>query len=191
MDRIKSAYEKALERFQQKKEVSAEEIARLEHLDTGKSIAAAYLRNSGVDLRAELGKQPDEIKKYIAEGIEETLLHNIHLPADESGREATKKALEGLFQIKEDKQSIGELLGQLEHLFNYYARSYHQTYQNFKEAFSAKLSSAVEKRTGHRIKLDPEKHPAFREEWMRTVAQLNAQYESLLQEQKERIKEIQ
>ena len=43
LDRIKSAYEMAMERFQQRKEVLPEEMEKMEYISEGKALAAKYL----------------------------------------------------------------------------------------------------------------------------------------------------
>lgn len=183
----------AMERFQQRKEVPKEEIERMEYVPAGKSIAAAFLREKNYDLRAEIHRHSKNVRDYIIEGVVETLLHNIQFPTDDNSRETSKRAAEGLFQVKKDRQALKQSLDQLDHLFKYYGRSYDQAYQNFKEAFGARLSASqksLEKQTGMKVKIDPEKHPAFREEWLGMVGQLNMQFEKILFEEKEKIKGI-
>lgn len=182
-----------MERFKQRKEVPKEEIERLEYVPAGKLLAAAFLREKNYDLRSEIHRNSKDVRDYIIEGVVETLLHNIQFPTDENSRETSKRAAEGLFLVKKDKQALKQALDQIDHLFRYYDRSYEQTYQNFKEAFGARLNAsqkAVEKQTGMKVKIDPEKHPAFREEWLGMVGQLNMQYEKILSDHKDKIRNI-
>lgn len=190
MDKIKSAYEMALERIKQRKEVPQSEIDRMEHMPVGKALAANFLREKGYDLLAEFAKYPENIKEYLIEGAQETFLNNISLPADKSTLETNKRAMEGLYQIKKNKRAVGEVFSQLEYLFQYYEQSLAQTYSQFKETFAAKISAALEKRIGTRLKIDPEKQPGFREEWMKYLSRLNSQYEGILAEQKEKLRKI-
>lgn len=193
MDRIKSAYEKAMERLQQRKEVLPEEIEKMDHITAGKALAAKYLNEKGLDFLSEMNKYPDKIKGYMAEGAQETFLSNIQLPVDRATLETTKKALEGITLLKENKGALREVSGQIEHLFNYYEKTVEQAYGQFKEMFSARIAASMkslEKKVGAKIKVDPEKQPGFREEWMRTVSNLNAQYNQVLAEQKEKLKKV-
>jgi len=193
MDKIKSAYDMALERFMQRKEVPRSEIDRLEYMPVGSAMAASFLREKDYDILVEIGKHPVNIKKYIIEGIQETFLNNILLPKDRSSRETNKRAMEGLYLIKEDKQALGEVFDQLEHLFRYYEQALAQTYSQFKDDYSAKISATVRsigKMTGGRLKVDPEKQPGFREEWMKLLGRLNGQYTGILEEQKDKLRKM-
>ncbi|MCG9967023.1 hypothetical protein L9W92_02990 [Pelotomaculum terephthalicicum JT] len=190
MDKIKSAYEMAMERFQQRKEVPRPEIDRLEYLPVGRAIAANYLKEINYDIFAEIGKHSDNYKKYIIEGMQETFLNNILPPADKSSREKNKKAMEGLLLIKEDKRAVGEVFGRLEHLFKYYEQALAQAYSRFKDDYGAKIKAAVGKMTGGKVNIDPEKQPGFREEWMKALSRLNDQYISVLGEQKDLLRKF-
>ncbi|MFX4260717.1 DUF6657 family protein [Pelotomaculum propionicicum] len=193
MDRIKSAYEMAMERFQQRKEVPPEEIEKMEHIPVGKAMAARYLNEKDFDFLSEMNKYPDKIKGYMAEGALETFLSNIQLPVDRAAFDTTKKALEGITLLKVNKDALREVYGQIEHLFNYYEKTLEQAFGQFKERFSAKMASSmqsIEKKMGAKIKVDPEKQPGFREEWSRVVNSFNAQYNQVLAEQKEKLKKV-
>ena len=193
MDRIKSAYEMAMERFKERKEVPAEEIEKMDNIPIGKALAAKFLWGKEFDLLQEINKYPDKIKGFILEGAKETFLSNIQIPVDKTTLESTKKALEGMLLVKENKEALKEISGQLEHLFNYYEKTIEQAFSQFKENFSVKMAASmksIEKKAGGKIKIDPEKMPGFREEWMRALSSLNDQYNSLLAEQKEKLNKI-
>ena len=96
LDRIKSAYEMAMERFQQRKEVPPEEIEKMGYILEGKTLAAKYLNEINFDILLEINKYPDKIRGYMAEGALETFLSNIQLPVDNATLETTKKALAGI-----------------------------------------------------------------------------------------------
>jgi len=193
LDRIKSAYEMAMERFKERKEVPPEEIEKMEYSTIGKTLAAKFLWEKEFEFLKEINKQPDKIKCHILAGAQEVFLNNIQMPTDKAALETTKKALEGMFIIKSNKDTLKEISGQMEHLFNYYEKTIEQAFGQFKDSFSAKMSASmksIEQKVGGKVKIDPEKYPGFREEWMRAVSNLNDQYNNLLAEQKEKIKKI-
>ena len=193
MDRIKSAYEMAMERFKGRKEVPPEEIEKMEYAPIGKALAAKFLWEKEFDFLQEINKHPDKIKGYILAGAQEVFLSNIQMPVDKSTLETTNKALKGMFIVKRNKDALKEISGQMEHLFNYYEKTIEQAFGQFKDSFSARMSASmgsIEQKVGSKVKIDPEKHPGFREEWMRAVSNLNEQYNNLLAEQKEKIKKI-
>ncbi len=193
MDRIKSAYEMAMERFKGRKEVPPEEIEKMEYTPIGKALAAKFLWEKEFDLLREINKHSDKFKGHILAGAQEAFLSNIQMPVDKKTMETTNKALKGMFIIKTNKDALKEISGQMEHLFNYYEKTIEQAFDQFKDNFSARMSASmnsIEQKVGGKIKIDPEKHPGFREEWMRAVSSLNDQYNSLLAEQKEKMKKI-
>ena len=117
MDRIKSAYEMAMERFSKRKEVPRSEIDRMEYEPMGNAAAAAFLKNREYDLKSEIERHPEPYRGYVAGGIQKTLLHNIMLPADQSLKETNRRAMEGLLAVKKNRRALEELFSQLEHLF--------------------------------------------------------------------------
>lgn len=193
MDRIKSAYEMALERFQQRKEVPPAEMDRMEYEPAGKIAAAVFLREKDYDLSAEAAKYPQQFQGYVLEGIQKTLLSNLLPPLDKETLESNLRAMRGILLIKKDQAAVKEVIGQLENLFKYYEQALAQTYSQFKQQFTEKLSPsirAMEKRTGQKFKIDPEKQPGFREEWNKVLGHLNSQYEQVLNEQKDKLRNI-
>jgi len=193
LERIKSAYEVALERIKQRKEVPQAEIDRMDYEPVGKTIAAAFLREKDYDLLAEIKRYPQQYREYIIEGVQQTLFNNILPPKDKNTLEANLKAMQGIVLIKKNKKAVEEILGQLENLFKYYEQALEHTYSAFKQRYLEKLGPtirAVEKRTGQKFNIDPEKQPGFREEWNKVLVQLNSQYENVLDDQKEKLRNI-
>ncbi len=193
MSKIKTAYEMALERFKAREEVPQAEIDRMEYIPVGKGLAANFLKEANYDLTSEINKYPAAFKEYLIEGAQETLLNNISLPAEEETIKTNRKSMQGLLEIKRNKQAINAVYSQMEHLFQYYTQTLAQTYRQFKESFTAKINDTVkmmEQRTGTKVKADPEKQPGFREEWMKHLGRLNNQYETALAEHKEKLRRI-
>ncbi|MDD4170459.1 MAG: hypothetical protein PHD36_09465 [Desulfotomaculaceae bacterium] len=144
MDKINSAYEKALERFKQRKQVPKSEIDKLEYKPAGCAIAAKFLKEKNFDIVAEVKKHPGEFKQYILQGIQETLLKNILLPTNKSTQEKNNKAIEGIFFIKKDNPAVKEILGEMEHLLKYYEQVSTKAYSQFKENFAARIRARIQ-----------------------------------------------
>ncbi|KUK81760.1 MAG: Serine protease inhibitor [Pelotomaculum thermopropionicum] len=183
----------ALERFKAREEIPQAEIDKMKYIPVGKGLAAKFLREANYDLTSEINKYPTEFKEYLIEGAQETLLNNISLPAEEGTIKTNKKSMQGLLEIKKDTQAINDLYIQIEHLFQYYTQTLAQTYRQFKDSFAAKINETVkmmEQRTGTKVKVNPEKQPGFREEWMKYLGRLNNQYEVALAEHKEKLRRI-
>jgi ABC-type tungstate transport system permease subunit len=182
-----------MERASKLKEVPQEEIDKMEYIPKGKHIGAIYLHDKNIDILKELNKYPEMYRSYIIEGIQESLLQNLHLPFDKSAYEINDKVKSGLLAIKKNKNALKEIFRQIDHLFNYYEQTISQAYLQFKENYSMHLKEsvkAVEKKLGTRVKIDPEKQPGFHDEWVRFASHINSQYEKILQEQKNFIRQI-
>lgn len=193
MDRIRSAYEMALERLKERREVPQAEIDRMEHITNGKIMAATFLRESNYQLLLEIEKNPHEIRGPVLEGIQETFMNNIFLPVDQAAKDLSKKALEGIAIIKKDKQALSEVYGNLEHLFHYYEQSCSKAYEQLKESFSARMgpnTRNTDRMPRGRAGTDPEKQLAFHEEWSKMQAHINSKYEAVLIEQKGKLRLI-
>ncbi len=193
MDKIKSAYEMAMERFQQRKQVSPEEMEKAEYIPAGKMLAAKFLNEANFDLLSGINNYPVKIREYIAAGAQETFLSNIQLPGDRATSETIKKALAGIALLKADKRALNEVTGQLEHLFNYYRSATQQAFTQFKEQFAARMTASMkslEEKAGIKFKIDVEKQPGFREEWTKVINSINTQYNKILAEQREKLRDI-
>lgn len=192
MGRIKTAYEKALERISEMN-LGDVDVSSVEYRPKGGAAAAQFLWDKDFDLLAELEKYSEEVRDYVRQGMEETLLRNIQLPKDESAQDTNRRAMDGLLAVKKDKIVLKQIFTELEYLFNYYMQAIEHTYTNLKESFSNRIThaqQALERQLGTRIRVDVERHPGFLEEWLRVQGQLDAQYEPVLAEQKEKIRRL-
>ena len=193
MDKVKSAYEMAMERFSQREAVPREEIDRLDYLHSGKTMAATFLRESGYDLVTEINKHPEGWRGWISEGARETLVNNIQLPIDQLYADICQRAISGLTAITAKSEALEAILGQLKHLFDYYEQSSAQAYGQLKEAYRAKIMESVRKDGNRNIDeqaIEPERYAGFREEWAKTRLRLNEQYQNILSEQKNKLRHV-
>lgn len=191
MEEIKSAWEKAMEKVEKLGKPSAEELGRLEFIPLGNALAVKYLEQADYNLNAELAKhQGSTARKYLIQGIEETLLRNIMLPRDDRTKQTTKRAMSGIKLLKENKSRLDIIFDQINNLFNYYEQARQQSYTQFKNSFEAKFqqaTKALQQQLGTKVSINPELQPQFREEWLKISGQLDAQYQKVLEEHKQQI----
>lgn len=190
--KIKTALEKALERAAALPEVSAEELKRMEYIPQGQALAGKFINNN-TDIASELAKISSDALPHVKQGFEDTLLKNIALPEDESTMQTNKQALEGFYHIKEDKQSLIQIAGELEYLFSYYQQAVEQTKASLKAQLAQKFQAArqqIDAQYGGQIDFDLEKQPEFRNELLKILGQLNQRFEGTLQEAKEKLKAL-
>ncbi|RDV84179.1 hypothetical protein [Ammonifex thiophilus] len=191
-NKIKTAYEKALERLE-KLNLDQVDTASLEYVPLGRSLAARFLQEKDFDLLGAIKGYIGTAARYVREGVEETLLQNLQLPRDEAAMETNRRAMEGLLLLKENKNLLRQIFKELEYLFSYYAQAREHAYRNLKENFAARLASAqeaLERQLGVRVRVEVEQHPLFQEEWLRLEGELASQYESILAEQKRKIRSL-
>jgi len=194
MSEMKSAWEKAMEKVEKLGKLSEEELKQLEYQPVGSKLAAKYLQETNYSLDAELVKYKGTgVRKYVLQGAQEILLHNIFLPKNEHDKDTARRAMTGLKLLKENKNLLNTTIDRITTLLNYYVQARQQTYQNFKKSFEDKLqeaNKAMQQQVGAKTRIEPEQHPQFLEEWRRINSQLDAQYEKALEEHKQQIMKI-
>ena len=191
MSEMKSAWEKAMEKVEKLGKLSEEELRQLEYQPVGNKLAARYLQETDYNLDAELTKYKGTgIRKYVLQGVQEIFLRNISLPKNEHDMQTIRRAMSGLKLLKENKNLLDTILDRIANLLNYYGQARQQTYLQFKKDFEAKLqetNQAMQQQMGAKVRIEPEQHPQFPEEWRRINSQLDAQYEKTLEEHKQQI----
>ena len=194
MDEIKSAFERAMERVNDIGEASAEEKMKWKYVPEGQKLAAMYLREE-CNLTVELNKYGDEEKPFVIHGTEEVLLRYIVLPENDLAKKNTKKAMEGIKALKNDKVNVENVYSKIRNIFSHYEQEGEQqrkqAYEMLKQDFQVKIQQLMRQQgmpAGANV--DIERQPQFQEEWRRVSSQLDSQYYNLLDEYKEEIKSI-
>jgi hypothetical protein len=191
MSEMKSAWEKAMEKVEKLDKLSEEEVKELEYQPTGNKLAARYLQEADYNLDAELTKYKGTgARKYVLQGIQEIFLRNIFLPKNEHDMQTMRRAMAGLKLLKENKKLLDTIIDRITNLLNYYGQARQQAYLQFKKDFEAKLretTHALQQQVGAKVRIEPEQHPQFLEEWRRINNQLDTQYEKVLEEHKQQI----
>lgn len=188
-DEIKSAAEIAREKLKDIGEPTQEERLMWKYLPEGEKLAARYLKDEA-NIVAELGKYDKNVRKYVVQGASEILARNINLPRDEKTEKTTKRAMEGLKNIKTDKVKVENIYSALRRLFSHYteqgAQQKKQAYLALKQDFEAKVQQAVKQQYGTTagIRIDVESQPQFQEEWRKMQSRLDSQYYKLIDEYK-------
>ena len=191
MGEMKSAFEKAMERVANMGEPSNEEKLTWKYIPEGRRRAAEYLKEEG-NLIAELSSFGEEEKLYVRRGAEEVLLKNIGLPVNDFARQMNKKAMEGIKAIKVDKAALENVYSKIRRIFDHYGQEGEQqrsqSYEMLKQKFQARIQQQGGLPPGARV--DVESQPQFQEEWRSTLAQLDSQYNTLLDGYKQEISGI-
>lgn len=187
-ERIKTALERALEKVD-KLEVSEDKVKELELFPEGAKLAARYFKGEKQDLPAALASYDAKARKYVLQGLETTLLNNIHLAQTERGKEEGKKALEGISQLKKNKGKLASLASSMEQLFQQYEQTRRQYYNKLRGEFEGALKQAMQQQAGVVVKgnVNVEAHPEFQQKWLQLCGRLDAQYQQALDAIKQEI----
>jgi len=189
---LKSAFEIAMERAKRLGEASQEEVKKGNFVPQGERLAARYLRGE-CNLIAELSKYDEEARGHVAEGAKGILLRNINLPRNDLAKEINRSVMEGIKALKADKGGVENVYSKIRRLFKHYEeegeQQRSQTYEMLKTEFQRNLQQAAQQR-GLSARVEVERHPQFQEEWRRTLAQLDSQYQRLLEECKQELEGI-
>ena len=194
MEELKSAFDIAMERAEKLGKASPEEIRKRDLVPQGEKLAARYLKGQ-CDLTVELGKYDDEARGYVAENVKKVLLRNLDVPKNEVVKRTTRRAMEGIKSLKDDKGGVENVYSKLRRLFKHYedegAQQRSQAYEELKQDFYRNLQQLAQQQgipTG--ISIDVESHPQFQEQWRLTLTKLDAQYRTLMEEYKLEIERI-
>jgi hypothetical protein len=188
MGKMKSAFEKAMEKADLVQKASPDQLKKIEHVSSGNTIGARYVRGDVRDIVAELSSYDTETRAHLVIGVKETLARNLSLPLDPPSKNTAEKALKGLLDLFGDKAAIKQVCDQIQHLLTYYEQAAQQEYLRFKQQFAAMLNdprNPLAMQIGPGFSGDIERLPQFREEWRKVRAQLDSQYEQALYDQKQ------
>ncbi len=195
-DVIKSASEIAREKVARMGDITEEERLKWKYTPEGEKVAARYMKDD-VSLAGEISKYPENGRGFVKKGISDILIRGIGLPRNDGAKRNTKKAMEGLKAVKSDKVAVENAFSRMRRVFDHYAsqgeQQRRQAYQQLKIEFGAKLQQAVQKQMGPHARMDNidvERQPQFQEEWRRAVAQLDGQYQKLLDEYKQELEKL-
>ncbi|WP_156801870.1 hypothetical protein [Desulfurispora thermophila] len=193
-DKIKTAWEKVLEKMQQMPPVAPGELARMEYMPQGHRLGAKFMQDKQLNLKQALAEVSPEQRPYVAEGVQEALLLQLALPEREEQMEVNRRAMEGLLILKQGSPEMVTLLNELEYLFNYYQQALQQTRAGFEREFAARSRtmrrSVPGRQAGGGAENKLEQIPGYFEEWSRVLGDLNSRFAGALVELKEKIKSI-
>ena len=183
-DRIKSAYERAMERVANLEKPSQDQQLQWKGTPEGTRIAAAYMKDGG-DLVGELAKVGKELLPFVRKGVVEVLIANLQLPRNDAGQRSTTRAIEGLRAVLRSK-AMDEVAGRVTYVCDQYrtygAQQKQQIMEQLKQQFAGQLQEAL-RRQGlpPNSNVTVEQMPEFQQEWLRAKARLESQYEEHLE----------
>jgi hypothetical protein len=186
MAEIKSALELALEKAERYGKASPQEMQEVKWQEQARHLAAEFLRGK-IELEPELKNVPPEARAALDRQVKEILLRNINLPREGVVDDANTRAQAGLLQVARDKKATQRVLQEIKQVFVSYEQVRQNAMQQLKAQFNAQLDSVrknLEAQMQRPLKVDVEQTPQFQEQWRTFEAQLNQQFEPLLDKHK-------
>ncbi len=195
MGEMKSAWQIAMEKADKLGKASPDELNSIKYEPEGNKIASIYLQDDKYALAAEVAKYSgSEAARFINRGIEEILIRTITLPHNDEDQRRTKRSMDGLRIIKENKKQLESILGLVNNLLNQYQVALQQTYSEFKKKAEMTIQQAGRSMRqppgGNQMPLEQKLQLQLQEEWRQISSELDAQYERALDEHKQKIREL-
>ena len=195
MDKMKSAFERAMERATSLGDATSEDKLRFSGEPKGRKKASEFLNGKG-NLREFLETCDEEIVSLVIEGIKHVLISNIVLPEDEGQMKRTTRALEGLEQTIPNNSLLKEILERINYivsnLLSYRQDKLKEAYEQFKTKFETTIRETLQQQGNIQrdMPLNVESMPQFAQEWNKVRVQFESQYQGTLDEQKKLLQDI-
>ncbi len=187
MAEIRSTMDMVMERAA-KLAAEAEDTSSDETLQNeGMRLAAAFLNGEQADLMELLGSRAPDEQMAVRGGMAKTMLRNIVLPRDEPISQQSLLSLKALKELSGDSADISSICSELQQILEQYGQHLEQVKQQFDESILNQLKMQLQQQgmaIDDEMALNPTMHPQYNEEWSRTSAQLNGQYNDALDQRK-------
>lgn len=200
MNRIKSAFEKAMERAEQFEEPGEEQRLAWKLLPEGQRLAGSFIKGQGSPF-STIEKAPPEHRSYLVKGMSEILVSNLQLPKTEEAQHANTRVIEGLERLLADKPPIKELLQRVRYVSDQYRQfglpQREQAYQQLKAQMEQQVAEVMNRQmgptaapAGGALQVNVEAMPEFQQQWLAVSAQIDQQYEQHFEEYRKQLLEL-
>ncbi len=192
---IKSAWELALEKTASL-EADPVKIQHDQKIKEGRQLAANFLMDLDVtqeDTQKKYDTYTKEEKQTIKEGMALTLLSNLSLPRTPLFKDSFPQFIALGSIIAEGDEQIAGLLSQVEEFFTQYLTNKEDLIERMKEQFGPHLEqkqAQMRQQYGPNFVLRPEQDPEFMKLLDKNLAQLDEQYNQILDQAKDQMKEL-
>ncbi len=196
MNRIKSAFEKAMERAEQFEEPGEEQRLAWKLLPEGQRLAGSFIKGQGSPF-STIEKAPPEHRSYLVKGMAKILVSNLQLPKTEGAQHTNTRVIEGLERLLADKPPIKELLQRVRYVSDQYRQfgvpQREQAYQQLKGQMEQQVAEAMSRQMGPTagpLQVNVETMPEFQQQWLAVSAQIDQQYEQHFEEYRKQLLEL-
>lgn len=191
MAEIRSTMEMVLERAARLEAEAGNSLSTEEKSQEGMRLAARYMRGEEVDFTTLLAK-PEKERALLVQGALTTLLRNITLPRNGDDQTVADLAMQGMLQIGQDPQ-LQAVLEEMKTILSQFLQHKEQLRNQIEEQFAQQmnqLEQSMGRQSGVQVKLEPDQHPKFAEEWQKVMVQLHEKYGNALNQTKAYIQQL-
>ncbi|MEZ0344673.1 MAG: DUF6657 family protein [Caldimicrobium sp.] len=182
-EEIKSTLEIALEKAEKLGKASKEELEWEKYKEEALIYVGKFIRGELPNFKEEINKfiagLPSKFQKRALKTVVEALLKNLVLPREEYHLKEMEEILEALKNLFSEVPQLDKLIEETKKLLKEYLLQKEAIYQELEKKFAASLSAlerAVSEEMGTQVKLSPEAHPQFQEEWRKIKEHLDNEY---------------
>ena len=194
MDKIKSAFEKAMERADQLSPPTEEERLEWKWVPEGNKLAKMFMESKG-NLSEEVEKVEQPGRYYLLKGLVDILVETLRLPKNEQALANNERTLAALTQLM--GAPMEEVAARVRYVCTQYVQFYPQqtkeAFEKLKPVIQSQLEQAIRQQTGNQGPLDLgpiEARPEFQAQWMKVLGQMEDPYENHLREFRQQIRQL-
>ena len=196
MNRIKSAFERAMERAEQFEEPGEQQRLEWELLPMGRRLAGSFLKRQGSPF-STIEQESPERRSYLVKGMLGALVSNLQLPKTESTQHTNTRVIEGLERLLTGRTASKDLLQRTKYVTDQYRQfglpQREQAYAQLKvqmERHVADIMSRQGDQKAGALQANVETMPEFQQQWLAVSAQIDQQYEQHLDQFKKELMEL-
>ena len=195
MNRMKSAYEKAMERVEKMERPDENQRLEWKLLPEGRKLGATFLKKQGAPF-STIEVASTEHRPYLKKGMAEVLVSNIQLPKNEVAKDDLDHVVAGLERLMGSKSEAKELLKRVRYVSDqYWQHGIPQrklAYAEIKLQMEQQVAMAMSRQGGAAsdVQINVETMPEFQQEWLRIAGQIDQQYEQHMEEFRTQVLEL-
>ncbi len=196
MNRMKSAFELAMERAMELEEPDEGQKLEWELGPKGRRLAGLFLKGQGAPFTTIEGESSQR-RAYLVKGMMEALVSNLQLPKSDGANYTNEKVIEGIQRLFTGKAEVKELLERIRYVTDQYRQfgmpQREQAYAQLKAQFETQVMGAMSRQMGQPaqgMQVNVETMPEFQQQWLSVSSQMDLQYEQHLEDFRKQLLEL-
>lgn len=195
VNKIKSAFEKAMEKADQLPPPTNEERLQWKWTPEGKRLAGLFLASrEGASIK-DIIEVEELAKPYLTKGIIGILVEAIRVPENESTLQTGERALNGLIDLI--GEPLKEISDRVHYVWNQYLQFYHkqveEAIEQMKPMLQEQLEHLAQERTGTQgpVDIGPiEARPEYQAQRIKLLIKMREPYENHISDFRTQIREL-